>query len=851
MTVAELDPQSAEWLQHHATPPLLAHWCTGGTIRLYRHTLAIGRKFAETALKPNGRLIISIPPQRGKTMGVSVWGPIWYLDLFPQHEVLVASYGDELRQRIGREMRNAIKRHPDRLRLRLMADSQAAHRFDTPEGGGLFATTVRSELSGYPGHLIVIDDPYKDWAQAHSPLVRRQVSDWFKTVALMRSQAETSIVVATCLAPDTHVPVVGKGWCPVPEVRAGDRVYAFDGAGLVEREVLDARRSGVDEILRVRTDRLSIAVNERHPFLVIPDDGHARPAVQYEWRKAGHLEVGDIVLTAGELPTAGAAPVEGWCTPDRAWLLGFLVGDGWVTRYYSPNRYQKRDGTVSTYHPTRWSVFYSVGIDKDLNQRAHVALTEAFGGHLHWYPESRYYRMNSANAGRTLDALGLHPGVGARGKTVPGWLFDAPSEVQEAFIRGYADADGHKKAKGEGWALVSASRPLLDGVRRLASTCGVRAGDVYARKVCVAQPPNSPSPIESVSFALSVTFDAGERGRSLVTGDLPPGCRAERVRSIERGPAVDVYDLSVEGDENFVAEGFIVHNTRYHEDDLSGELAADVAGEYPWEVLRIPAVAEDDPEHPDPLGRAPGEVIEERQHPGPLVREAIRVLGSYKAASIMMQRPGPLEGGLLKKASWVYAPPPPDASLRRVARSWDLAYSESDGSDWTVGTLMTTWRQLTYVLEMIRVQVEPTALRQLLKDTARDDARRWGRKVTQLFEQEPAGGKMLAETIADDWLAGYKTHVDRPTTNKELRATNMAAAQGNREIVLCSARRPDGSFVDQDWLELVDEAAVFPAQGANDDIVDTVAHGYDWLAEAAPVKAGIRSAAGRRTPPGR
>lgn len=485
MSVPELAPADAEWLQHHATPALLAHWCTGGSFKLYRHTLAIGRAFADCALTPNGRLIVSIPPQRGKSLGVSVWGPIWYLDMFPEHEVLVASYGDELRQRIGREMRNLIRRYPDRLSLRLTPDSQAAHRFDTPQGGGLFATTVRSELSGYPGHLIVIDDPYKDWAQAHSPLVRGQVSDWFKTVALMRTQAETSIVVAT---------------------------------------------------------------------------------------------------------------------------------------------------------------------------------------------------------------------------------------------------------------------------------------------------------------------------------------------------------------------------TRYHEEDLSGELEADVESPYPWKILRIPALAEANPEQPDPLGREPGEVIEEAQHPAVLVRETIRVLGAYKASSIMGQRPAPLEGGMFKKTQWVYAAPPPDKALLRVVRVWDLAYSESEGSDWTVGALMANWRQQTFVLELVREQLEPSPLKDLLKATARADALRWGRKVTQLFEQEPAGGKMLAHTVTTDWLAGYKTHVDKPQGDKTLRAIPLAGAQGERAVVLSQLRRADGSLVDQDWAELVEEHAVFPGQGANDDIVDALSHGYTWLTEAAPSKMRTTTTAGRRLP---
>ena len=44
------------------------------------------------------------------------------------------------------------------------------------------------------------------------------------------------------------------------------------------------------------------------------------------------------------------------------------------------------------------------------------------------------------------------------------------------------------------------------------------------------------------------------------------------IASIEPAGVENVYDVEIEGTENFIANGLVSHNTRWHEDDLSGWL---------------------------------------------------------------------------------------------------------------------------------------------------------------------------------------------------------------------------------------------------------------------------------------
>src|SRR6185312_7122864 len=68
----------------------------------------------------------------------------------------------------------------------------------------------------------------------------------------------------------------------------------------------------------------------------------------------------------------------------------------------------------------------------------------------------------------------------------------------------------------------------------------------------------------------------------------------------------EVFDLQIDRTENFIANGLVSHNTRWHEDDLAGRLLAQQgAGGEQWKVLSLPAVAKED----DALGRKPGDPL--------------------------------------------------------------------------------------------------------------------------------------------------------------------------------------------------------------------------------------------------
>ena len=62
----------------------------------------------------------------------------------------------------------------------------------------------------------------------------------------------------------------------------------------------------------------------------------------------------------------------------------------------------------------------------------------------------------------------------------------------------------------------------------------------------------------------------------------------DRIQSVEEAGVEEVFDVEIDRTENFIANGLVSHNTRWHEDDLAGRLLEESHGE--WDVVSLPAI---------------------------------------------------------------------------------------------------------------------------------------------------------------------------------------------------------------------------------------------------------------------
>ncbi len=187
-----------------AEPALPANWWKelpdvfGETIKpgwnAYRWIEHVSLIVYTAILNGNGRVIVNVPPQFGKSTFLTEVLPAWFLEKFPDRNVITGSHGTKLARRSGRNTRNLI-RTGGGMGVRLSKDSTAKDQWNTDKGGGMLATSLGSGLMGSPFHLALIDDLYGTWEDAQSPAYRADVIDWFQNTLYNRRRPDSTIIV--------------------------------------------------------------------------------------------------------------------------------------------------------------------------------------------------------------------------------------------------------------------------------------------------------------------------------------------------------------------------------------------------------------------------------------------------------------------------------------------------------------------------------------------------------------------------------------------------------------------------------------------------------------------------------
>lgn len=176
----------------------------------YRLCAALERFSAAVARGESPRLIVTMPPRAGKTEIVSVNWPVWHLARHPHHEFVSASYAAELADDNSRKAREVArseealdtfpdllpkvpeKRHYSDYRR---SDVDRVNNWKVGGGGSYKAVGVGGSLTGRGAHVLAIDDPFKDRAEADSEARRNAVWAWYTSTAYTRLAPGGGIIV--------------------------------------------------------------------------------------------------------------------------------------------------------------------------------------------------------------------------------------------------------------------------------------------------------------------------------------------------------------------------------------------------------------------------------------------------------------------------------------------------------------------------------------------------------------------------------------------------------------------------------------------------------------------------------
>ena len=164
-----------------------------------RHHKIMGRAFERVAHGELKRLIINMPPRHTKSEFASYLLPAWFLGNFPEKKIIQTAHTAELSVGFGRKVRNLVDSDDYKNifpNLGLRADSKAAGRWSTTQGGEYFAIGVGGAVTGKGADLLIIDDPHSEQeGQSADPSVFDKVYEWYTSGPRQRLQPGGAIIV--------------------------------------------------------------------------------------------------------------------------------------------------------------------------------------------------------------------------------------------------------------------------------------------------------------------------------------------------------------------------------------------------------------------------------------------------------------------------------------------------------------------------------------------------------------------------------------------------------------------------------------------------------------------------------
>ncbi len=331
-----------------------------------------------------------------------------------------------------------------------------------------------------------------------------------------------------CLRGSTRVWTT-SGMRPIKELAPGDEVFSLDETTreVVVAGVVGHRCSGEKEIFEITARGRTIGASSNHPFLVLRDErreGAKHARFRATWVPVEDLEVGDLVAIATDVPEYGrpaplmvperpeAAGFPTATTDDLCWWAGVYLGDGYLKRGPYPVVEIAVDRT-----------------DEELVEEIRRVTQELFGIELSLASDG--FRLRGKGTAALAEFVELN-GLGGTSHTkrLPDWCFGLPRSQRLALIAGLLDSDGYVRdhPTSKDAMFCSANGEMLSQLKELLALCGI--GSTTAKGTLFRAHTS-----EMLGFV--------------------------KVESIEAVGVEPVFDIEVRGHHNFVAEGFVVHNS--------------------------------------------------------------------------------------------------------------------------------------------------------------------------------------------------------------------------------------------------------------------------------------------------
>ena len=707
------------------------------------------------------RIGVSVPPRHGKSQLVSIFFPAWYLGRNPDKQVLMVSHTGNLAVEFGRKVRNIVgsDKYVEVFPLvTLSADSKSAGRWNTNAGGSYYACGVGAALAGRGAHFLIIDDPFSEQDILMGNYdVFEQVYEWFAYGARTRLMPQGKVAIVHCMTGDTGVLTSDGTEKFLRDIRPGDSVATYDNGRITSAKVLNWANQGRDCVYTIRmTSGTIIRANQSHPFLVSHEG-------VTQWIKVKNLTANMTVVRIGQangmescVSTTDVAPQ---FTP-IIYAKATMEKNG--ARLKELHHPQKNIGVNGA-----GSLVWLTGAIRQRMQKVCAVLTTI---------KNDGTLGSSAKPQNNTATITLWNGmVSASRHTIKCWgnkvvnaLFAiTPPVLRTPLVHGATDLPS-----------TTAITPIEYG-RFSATTAILSLNTMSPKKSCV-EPLSIYRP--TLDTIAEIAFDGYE----------------------------DVFDIQVEGTENFIANGIVSHNTRWAPEDLIGRLAKDmtrIEGTDRYHFFEFPAIFNENTAEEKALW--PEFFDLEALHRTKASMPLFQWNAQYQ------QNPTGEEGALIKREWWKKWELPEAPPCEYVIMTLDAAAEKGNRNDFTA---LLTWGVFSHerltegnnhiiLLNAVNVRVEFPEL----KEMALHAYKEW--QPDSFIVEKKSSGTPLFQELRRMGIPVQEFTPHRGTGDKIARVNAISDIVKSGMVWYPTGRK---------WAEeVIEQAASFP-MSPHDDMVDCI-----------------------------
>ena len=377
----------------------------------------------------------------------------------------------------------------------------------------------------------------------------------------------------SCLPGDIRVWTT-KGPVPIKDIVKGDYALSLSSDGIVEYQHVNAQwKTGTLKTFEIRTKNKTIRSTGNHPFLV-RKAGSGRVGANntrqasLEWKYAEDLSIGDWVVQLKEAPDLNNTllPDGTEATVDFMKFAGMLLGDGHVREDlgYIQIALPKEDRVRSQYE---------------------VIIRKVLAQYQIFEPKFTDSRSGFSFSSRILvnKCVEFNLNGYAITKRIPEWIFSLSKELRLAYIAGLIDSDGTIDKRGVA-TFCQANEELVKDLKDLLLSCGIPSSNISHKVIKASQLPQpglkeeyeawafacSPAgllaeiPFEDTVYRDRVNNNLSRNkksGKDSLKLGLPSELGFYKIKSITENELEEVYDIEVNKNHNFIANGIVVKNS--------------------------------------------------------------------------------------------------------------------------------------------------------------------------------------------------------------------------------------------------------------------------------------------------